>query len=69
MTIINSWAFGYCGTLESITIPSSVTSIGSSVFTGCSNVTINVEASAKPDGWDVNWNPENYPINWGYTPA
>lgn len=69
VTIINSWAFGYCGTLESITIPSSVTSIGSSVFTGCSNVTINVEASAKPDGWDVNWNPENYPINWGYTLA
>ena len=36
---IGEWAFGYCSSLTSITIPNSVTSIGGSAFHGCSGLT------------------------------
>ena len=39
VTSIGDWAFGYCGSLTSITIPSSVTSIGDETFAYCSSLT------------------------------
>ena len=36
--LIASYAFSYCSGLTSITIPNSITSIGSSSFTGCQNL-------------------------------
>ncbi len=39
VTSIGSWAFGYCSSLTSIDIPSSVTSIGDGAFSGCTGLT------------------------------
>ena len=39
VTSIGYWAFGYCSSLTSITIPESVTSIGKSAFSSCSSLT------------------------------
>ena len=62
-------AFENCTSLQSITIPSSVTSIGSYAFDGCTSLTIycECEEADKPSGWIANWNPSNRPVIWGYT--
>ena len=39
VTSIRNWAFWYCTSLTSITIPDSVTSIGLGAFTGCTSLT------------------------------
>ena len=49
--------------LASITIPDSVTSIGSYVFSGCSILTIYCEATSKPSGWNSNWHGD-CPVVW-----
>lgn len=32
----------------------------------CSSLTIYCEAESQPDNWDLNWNPDNQPVVWGY---
>ena len=49
--------------LTSITIPDSITSIGSYVFSGCSILTIYCEAASKPSGWGSNWYGD-CPVVW-----
>ena len=39
MTSIGEWAFSYCTSLTSVTIPNSVTSIGNSAFQECTGLT------------------------------
>jgi hypothetical protein len=58
--------------LTSITIPDSVTDIGSSVFSGCTELTIFAEVTSEPSGWYSNneyfslyWNYSNRPVYWG----
>ena len=53
--------------LMSVTIPSSVTSIGNYAFSGCSHLTIYCGATSEPDGWAYNWNYSKCPVVWGYT--
>ncbi|MBR6751096.1 MAG: leucine-rich repeat domain-containing protein, partial [Clostridia bacterium] len=55
-----------CTSLTSIVIPSSVTSIGSSAFEGCTSLIIYCEAKSKPSGWGTYWNDSNRPVVWGY---
>ena len=46
VTTIGDYAFGWCDSLTSITIPDSVTTIGDSAFSGCSdlaNITVDVD--------------------------
>jgi hypothetical protein len=62
---IHSRAFENCSRLASIVIPRSVTFIGEFVFRGCTNLTIYVGVFSQPEGWNVNWNPDNRPIVWG----
>ncbi len=39
-------------------------SIGSYAFSGCSSLTIYVEAASKPSGWDSDWNYSNCTVVW-----
>ena len=63
-TRIGNYAFENCKSLESITIPDSITSIDNSAFVDCRNIIIFCKATSKPDGWDSNWNSGN-PVIWG----
>ena len=65
VSAIDDYAFENNSSLTSIVIPSSVTSIGSYAFRGCSNLTIYCEAISKPSGWSSNWNYSNRPVVWG----
>ena len=56
----------WCNGLTRITIPNSVTSIGNSAFSGCSNLIIYCEAKNKPSGWSSSWNYSNCPVVWNY---
>lgn len=55
-----------CKSLTSITISNSVTSIGESAFSGCTNLRIYCEAKEKPGGWEYGWNFSLCPVVWGY---
>jgi len=63
VTSIGNEAFAYCTGITSITIPASVTSLGYYMFDNwTASQTINVpfaNASAKPSGWNQNWNINN----------
>ena len=54
---IGETAFYEANSLRSITIPSSVTSTGYGIFSGSTNITVNVpfKENEKPDGWDTDW--------------
>ncbi len=64
VTQITDYAFDGCSNLESISIPSSVTSIGEYAFYYCSGLTIYCEAESQPSGWDSDWNRDNRPVVW-----
>ena len=51
-------------TITSVTIPDSVTTIGSYAFRNCSNLTIYCEVPSKPSGWDSSWNYNKRPVVW-----
>ncbi len=65
VTSIGIRAFVNCYCLESIVIPSSVTSIRYEVFDDCYSLTIYCAALSKPEGWDNDWNPDNQAVYWG----
>ena len=61
------YAFYNCTSLTSITIPSSVASIGTShPFWGCSKLIIYCEAAEKPYSWNSEW---NYYVNYQACPV
>lgn len=57
-------AFAYRSSLQTITIPLSVTMIGANAFLSCTALTIYAQAESKPVGWESNWNPSNRPVNY-----
>ena len=66
LTKIGDSAFNNCSNLTEIFIPVSVTEIGSNAFKGCTNLTINCEVTSIPTNWNINWNPDNCNVVWGY---
>ena len=62
---IGTYAFAGCDFIKTITIPSSVTSIGKDAFYRCNSLTIYCEALSTPSGWDSDWNYSNRPVYWG----
>ena len=69
VTAIGEEAFFNRYSLKSVVIPSSVTTIGSFAFYGCSSLTIycEIEESEKPEGWDSSWNNSGRPVVWGHS--
>ncbi len=55
-------AFADCKKLSSIKLPETISVIGKNVFSGCENITIYAAADSKPDGWDINYNPDSRPV-------
>ena len=50
--------------LKAITIPASVTSMGSAIFFNCSNLTVTCEVASKPSGWASDWSTGAAKVNW-----
>lgn len=53
---IEEEAFYYCTSLTTITIPSSVETIGDYAFYNCNCITIYCETESEPSGWSSKWN-------------
>jgi len=66
LTSIGSYAFRYCGPLSRINLPDSVLEISEFAFIDCPNLVIYTSQLNRPSGWDVNWNPDNLSVVWGY---
>jgi len=64
---IGGFAFFRCERLEKIYIPTNVQSVGAYAFDGCSSLSIYCEAEKQPKGWNSKWNPDNCPVEWGYS--
>lgn len=64
VTSIGYAAFVGCRSLKSVIIPQSVINIDLDAFKGCDSLTIYCEVSSRPEGWDVDWNPNNRPVVW-----
>ena len=64
VTFIGQYAFVGCRSLSFIVIPNSVTTIDEFVFQGCDNLTINCDFVSQPQGWSIDWNPDNRPVVW-----
>ena len=65
VTAIGDSAFSNCTSLMKATIPNSVSYVGSGIFSSCPIITIYVEASAKPNGWNNDWNHWDSTVIWG----
>ncbi len=67
VTSINSRAFYDCDDIILVTIPESITTIGSDAFNGCSYLTdIYCKTTSKPSGWSYYWNYNcNATVHWG----
>lgn len=53
---IENWAFAYNSNLTSISLPASITNMGASIFTGCTNVTtVEVEEGFKAKNLDLSF--------------
>ena len=63
---IGYWAFSYCYELEYIYIPSSVVTMGSSVFYNVEDFDINCESKKLPSTWNAGWldGAYEYSIYW-----
>ena len=70
LTEIQGFAFE-ASNIKDITIPKSVTTIGTGIFGWCENpATIHCEVESKPTGWNDDWlkyAPEGTTVDWGYT--
>ncbi|MBU1094159.1 MAG: leucine-rich repeat protein [Firmicutes bacterium] len=66
ITTIEDFAFEFCNSLGSIIIPLSVTTMGMEVFFEIREITIYVEATVKPEGWNSSWSSDGTVV-WGYT--
>lgn len=62
ITKINNFALYGASTITSITIPNSVTSIGSRAFSGCKKVFC--EQGAEPLDWNANWSSGVESVYW-----
>ncbi len=68
LVTIKSYAFQQCVGLTSLVIPASTMYIYDYAFIGSTNLTIYAEIATKPLNWKTNWNVDNLPVVWGYTP-
>ena len=62
---IGTGAFEGCNRLKSVILWDNITSIGENAFKDCNeDLVIYCMFDSKPDGWDENWNPNGYTVNW-----
>jgi len=64
VTKIGWHAFYDCGSLTSVTIPTSITEIYAAAFYDCMCITIYCEAKSLPRGWYGTWNESICPVVW-----
>ena len=55
ITSIGAWAFTFCSELEEIFIADTVITMGNDVFYNCHLLTISVEFTSIPPGWNSTW--------------
>ena len=66
VTVITNNAFRSKTNLETVVLPTSITTIGTNAFTGSDSIVIYCMDESKPSSWIDSWNC-NRPVIWGYS--
>ena len=67
LTTIEKYAFFGCQKIVKMVLPNTITTVGESAFSYCTQGVLYCEAESRPEGWDEGFSTESsIKVVWGY---